>query len=109
MKQLMDHAVSVLNAGGIAAGRVYPNVWQPVGTGVMATVGIGKMDDTSKQVQILVVTTSSVGAAACEDGALKVCGLLKSLGQVRIDGPCKYDGKSDLFTMELTLSVGSME
>lgn len=101
----MDEVIEALNQADVPACRAYSNEWQRELAGPQAVVELEKLDPEALEVRVTVLTASDQGAALCEATALKAAGILTSLGQVYLTGPCKYDAESDLFSLQITVKM----
>lgn len=98
--------MKALIAGGMPAIRAYPGEILQEPRQPMAAVSIAEADARQVQVQVTVVAS---GGPACEDGAVKAAKILQSMGTVFISGPCRYDNRCDLFSMEVFVTIGGEE
>ena len=100
--------MKALIAGGMPAIRAYPGEISQEPKQPMAAVSIAEADARQVQVQVQVTVVAS-GGPACEDGAVKAAKILQSMGTVFISGPCRYDNRCDLFSMEGFVTIGGEE
>lgn len=98
--------MDALNKGGIPAVRAYPGEPMQIPSQPQAAVSLAQVDAEQVQVQVTVLAPAALGGPACEDAAVKAGTLLKRLGTVCMDGPCRYDDRCDLFFMEVFVSIG---
>ena len=98
--------MKALIAGGIPAIRAYPEEAMQEPKQPMAAVSLAEADAEQVTVQVTVIAPAALGGPACEDGAIKAAKLLQSLGAVSVSGPCRYDDRCDLFSMEVFVTIG---
>ncbi len=102
----VNAVMDALIAGGIPAIRAYPRDALQMPPQPMAAVGLAEADAEQVQVQVTVAVPAALGGPACEDGAVKAAKILQSLGTVSISGPCRYDDRGHLFSMEVFVTIG---
>lgn len=100
----LDRVVTALNEAGIRAERAYPKEKMPEITDIVASVCLQKANVREKNLTALVTVFApmSVGAAACEEAALKAGDVLRFHGgKASVEG-CQFNGRTGLFSAEVT-------
>lgn len=101
MSDYIGRVMEALIAGGIPAIRAYPGSKLTQQTSACAAVGYHQVDGETVEVLVTVLSPAALGGGACEDTALKAGDILLSLGASRVQGPCRYDDRCDLFVVEV--------
>lgn len=99
MTERMGAVLNALNDGKIPAIRAYPANRMQMPDGITATVQLKLLDEAAGMETVLVniFAPVSMGAAACEDAALQVCGLLKATGCTCRVEECQHRKDTDMF------------
>lgn len=101
MSDYVGMVMDALKAGGIPAIRAYPGSKLTELTAACAAVGYHQVDAEKVEVLVTVLTPAALGGGACEDTALAAGEILLTLGASRVQGPCEYDERWDLFFVEV--------
>ena len=81
--------------------RAYPGQIMEIPAQPTAAVSLAKAAPGQVRVQVTVTAPAALGGAACEDAAISAGRILQNLGAVSVEGPCSYDNRCDLFSMEV--------
>ncbi len=108
-KLILDKAVQALSDGGIPVRRAMPAEKAAPITESVAAVSLQAMDVRNKTVTVLatILTPAALGAAACEETALKAGQLLSDAGGKCSVGPCQFHGRIGCFYAEVTGAFNS--
>ena len=100
--QRINLAIEALNAAGFRAERGYPGGKMPEPASPVVAVSLG--EQTREEVTILarVYCGKEQCGAACEDTALGVAAVLKTMGANCVVGSCEFQGKLGLYCVEVT-------
>ena len=100
----LDRVVVALNESGIRAERAYPMGKMLEITDIAATVCLQKASVRDRNLTVLVTVFAplSVGASACEEAALMAGDVLRFHGGKASVGDCRFDGRTGLFSAEVT-------
>ena len=97
----VNAVVSALRVFEYPVIRAYPGQIMEIPTQPMAAVSLFKVVPGQVTVQVTMTAPAALGGAACENATIKAGRILQNLGAVSIEGPCKYDDRCDLLSMEL--------
>ena len=103
-KQILSKAVQALQEAGFATERGYPGTDAAPIRQIAAAVNLHAADMRSKEVtlKVRILCPASLGAAACEDGALTAGQVLGDAGGKCTLGPCEFDSRLGLYCTELS-------
>lgn len=81
-KSLIEIVIDLLKGMQIRADRAYPGQMMPAVETMVAAVGLKQLDQehSTATVEVSVMTPARLGAGECEDKALWICRILKSIG-----------------------------
>lgn len=110
-KEILNNAVQALSEAGIPARRAMSTGKMESISSTVATIAMESADIRNKTVTVLatVLTPSAAGAAACEEAALDAGEVLAALGGKCSTGQCRFDGRSGLFSVEITAQFASQK
>lgn len=97
----LNAVLKALNDGGIPAVRAYPASQQPDVTAVRSAVCYERVEAMQVGLLVTVLAPATLGGPACEDAALVAGEVLRRQGAVCTQGPCSYDSRSSLFSVEV--------
>lgn len=103
MGTIVSEVIGKLTAGGIRAAEAYPGKRIPALTGAVAAVRLGKVDRSVRMphLEVVVMSPSASGGAACETTALKAVGILQNMGGTCVKAVCKFDEMADVFYINI--------
>lgn len=101
---ILERAVQALKEAGIPAERAAPARKMAAITGPVAAVSLQSADIRNKQLTVLttVLSPAAPGAAVCEETALEAGEILSKLGGKCSVAKCRFDGRTGLFSVEVT-------
>ena len=81
-KSIVEIVIDLMRGSQIRADRAYPGQLMPAVETMVAAVGLKRMDQSNSTatVEVSVMTPGHLGAGECEDNAVWICRLLKSVG-----------------------------
>lgn len=92
-------ALQALKDAGFAARRGYPATKMPDISTPVVCICIGQGEAEQVSLEATVFCPAEVGGTVCEDRALEVAKVLKSIGAQYRVGKCGFSGKSGLFSV----------
>lgn len=103
-KPILNDVVQALCDAGIPTQRAMPAGKMGTISQTVATVHLLSADIRNKTVTVLttVLSPAQLGAAACEEAALDAGEVLNQLGGKCSVGSCTFDGRTGLFSVEIT-------
>lgn len=102
----VNAVMAALRVSEFPAIRAYPGEPMGVSAQPVAAVSLAKANAEQVTVQVTVTVPAALGGSACEDTAVSVGKILRNLGAVSLEGPCRYDDRCDLFSMEVFVTFG---
>lgn len=98
---MVENVISGLTAAGLRAAAAYPGEKMPYLAAPAVAVGLEKVEKGVYTVRAEVLTPAFLGGEACEDCAETARTALEGLGAVCTQGAVRYDGRTDLFCIEI--------
>lgn len=102
-KPILERVIEALQNGGIPAILAYPGSTMPHFQEVCAAVCFRRVDWDAEKTQVLVtvLAPAAFDGGSCERTALAAGKILQDMGAGCIQGPCSFDSRSNLFSVEL--------
>lgn len=93
-----------LKDSGLRVQRAYPGTKIPAISEPVAAVRRQGADlqEKSETVAVTILSPGDLGAEVCEDAALAAGNVLAALGAICTVGECSFDGRTDLFSVNVT-------
>lgn len=102
-KSIVEIVIDLLKGSQIRVDRAYPGQMMPAVETMVAAVGLKRLDqaDSSATVEVSVMTPAHLGAGECEDKAVWICRLLKSIGGSCLQGKAEHIVGANLFRVSI--------
>lgn len=103
---ILELVLGKLREAQFSADAAYPGQKFPEITHTVAAVHIARVDQAKQTVTVgvIVVSPASAGGTACEREALRAAEVLSSAGAECIQNGCRYDRRSQVYTVEISAS-----
>lgn len=103
-KLILSNVMAALDGAGFPVERGYPARGVSAISGPVCAVNLLKADlrEQTATALVTVLSPESLGAAACEDAALSAAAVLAELGGKCAVGQCGLNGRTGLYSMEVT-------
>lgn len=93
--------VAALQAGGLRAGRGYPQGWQPVPDSPVVAVSVDHADGQETALKVWVLGPAAQGGSVCENLAQAAARILRAQNARCTVGACRFDKETGLFAVEI--------
>ena len=98
---VLEKVIQNLKTAGFRADLAFPGQQFPTIHSTVAAVHLGKVENNRVTVEVCIVGPGASGGGTCEAEALKATRALGQMGADCVQGPCRYDGVSQVYVVQI--------